>query len=154
MCTTACNNTIFQMLSNYITTSNVYSVIMWLSHDRCVVSCDCHMTGMLDHGSTNRTRYIWSTSRKYHTIIWVILMEVLTLSTIDTCFVYYWFRLLLVSSIPFSSTSLICVFHGILVLHEAAGGALLRELQGALGGEAWLERVAKHIRELTDESRI
>ena len=37
------------MLSNYITTSNVYSVIMWLSHDRCVVSCDCHMTGMLDH---------------------------------------------------------------------------------------------------------
>ena len=55
--------------------------------------------------------------------------------------------------IPVSSTSLI--FHGILVLHDAAGegaGGIVEGAARGSGGE--LEKVAKHIRELTDESRI
>ena len=62
-------------------------------------------------------------------------------------------RLIPVSSTPFSSTSL--SFHGILVLHDAAGegaGGIVEGAARGSGGE--LEKVAKRIRELTDESRI
>ena len=52
---------------------------------------------------------------------------------------WYLFHLLLVSSTPFSSTpvlsaSLICVFHGILMLHDAAGEGAGGVVEGAARG--------------------